>query len=208
MKKISVIFPVYNVEFYVKEALNSLLNQTMIDEIEVIMVDDGSTDSSKYIIEEYAEKYENFYAYHKENGGLSSARNYGMQYAKGEYIHFFDSDDLLDFNAYEKLYEYAKKDKYDMIVGNFLKFNSEKTWSQGMSEFVFKDIKEEVINTNLLNTPNLAWDTFVWNKIFRKEFLEDINIKFVENLTYEDKLFSIEVYDKAKKIALVNDYIY
>ena len=208
MKKISVIFPVYNVEFYVKEALDSLLNQTMIDDLEVIMVDDGSTDRSKYIIDEYADKHENFYAYHKENGGLSSARNYGMQYAKGEYIHFFDSDDLLAFNAYEKLYEYAKKDKYDMIVGNFLKFNSQKTWPQGMSEFIFKDIKEDVENTNLLNTPNLTWDTFVWNKIFRREFLEDINITFVEKLTYEDKLFSIEVYDKAEKIAIVNDYIY
>ena len=94
MKKISVIFPVYNVEYDIKEALNSLLNQTIVDDIEVIMVDDGSTDHSKYIIDEYDANFENFYAYHKENGGLSSARNFGMQYAKGEYIHFFDSDEL------------------------------------------------------------------------------------------------------------------
>ena len=209
MKKISVIIPVYNVESFIKETLNSLLNQTIVDDIEVIMVDDGSTDSSKYIIEEYSAKYENFYAYHKENGGLSSARNYGMPYAKGEYIHFFDSDDLIAYNAYEKLYEYAKKDNYDIIVGNFLKFNSQKTWAQGMGEFVFKDIEEDVENTNLLNSPNLTWDMFAWNKIFRREFLENNNITFYkENITFEDNLFSIEVYDKAKKIAICKDFIY
>ena len=201
MKKISVIFPVYNVEYDIKEALNSLLNQTIVDDIEVIMVDDGSTDHSKYIIDEYDANFENFYAYHKENGGLSSARNFGMQYAKGEYIHFFDSDDLIAYDSYEKLYEYAKKDKCDIVVGNFLKFNSQKTWAQG--------INEDIEITNLLNTPNLTWDMFAWNKIFRREFLEDNNITFYkENITFEDNLFSIEVYDKAEKIAITTDYIY
>ena len=209
MKKISVIFPVYNVEYDIKEALNSLLNQTIVDDIEVIMVDDGSTDHSKYIIDEYDANFENFYAYHKENGGLSSARNFGMQYAKGEYIHFFDSDDLIAYDSYEKLYEYAKKDKCDIVVGNFLKFNSQKTWAQGMGEFVFSDINEDIEITNLLNTPNLTWDMFAWNKIFRREFLEDNNITFYkENITFEDNLFSIEVYDKAEKIAITTDYIY
>ena len=209
MKKISVIFPVYNVENDIKEALNSLLNQTIVDDIEVIMVDDGSTDHSKYIVEEYAENYENFYAFHKENGGLSSARNYGMKQANGEYISFFDSDDLLAFDAYEKLYEYAKKDKYDIIVGNFLKFNRQKTWPQGMSEFVFKGIQDNIENTNLLNTPNLAWDMLATNKIFRREFLVDNDITFYnENINFEDNLFSIEAYDKAKKIALANYFFY
>ena len=192
MKKISVIFPVYNVENDIKEALNSLLNQTIVDDIEVIMVDDGSTDHSKYIVEEYAENYENFYAFHKENGGLSSARNYGMKQANGEYISFFDSDDLLAFDAYEKLYNYAKKDQCDIIVGNLLKFNAQKTWGQGMCEFVFKDIKEYIANTTLLNTPNLAWDMLNANKIYRRAFLEDNNITYYkENISFEDNLFAI-----------------
>lgn len=209
MKKISVIVPVYNVEYDLREALNSLLNQTIIDDIEVIIVDDGSTDSSRYIVDEYASMYDNFHAYHKENGGLSSARNYGMQYAKGEYIHFFDSDDLVAYDAYEKLYEYAKKDKYDIITGNFLKFTEEKTWANVIEKFVFKDLKEDIPLTNLLKTPNLTWDMFAWNKIFRREFLEENNISFhKENITFEDNLFSIEVYDKAEKIAVTKDFIY
>ena len=209
MKKISVIVPVYNVEYDLREALNSLSNQTIIDDIEVIIVDDGSTDSSRYIVDEYASMYDNFHAYHKENGGLSSARNYGMQYAKGEYIHFFDSDDLVAYDAYEKLYEYAKKDKYDIITGNFLKFTEEKTWANVIEKFVFKDLQEDIAETNLLKTPDLTWDMFAWNKIFRREFLEENNICFhKENITFEDNLFSIEVYDKAEKIAVTKDFIY
>lgn len=209
MKKISVIIPVYNVESFIKETLNSLLNQTIVEDIEVIMVDDGSTDSSKYIIDEYAANYENFYAYHKENGGPGPARNFGMKYAKGEYIHFMDSDDLLAFDAYEKLYDYAKKDQCDIIVGNLLKFNTQKTWGQCMCEFVFKDIKEYVANTTLLNTPNLAWDMLNANKIYRRAFLEDNNITYYkENISFEDNLFAIEAYDKAEKITMVNYFFY
>ena len=85
--KISVIVPVYNVEDYLEDALNSIVNQTF-DDIEVLMIDDGSTDNSKYIIEKYALYYDNFYAFHKKNEGLPITRNYGLKFAKGEYVHF------------------------------------------------------------------------------------------------------------------------
>ena len=103
--KISVIIPVYNVEDYIDETLTSLLNQTMIDDIEVLMIDDGSTDNSRYIIEKYALDYDNFHAIHKENGGQGVARNLGLELAKGEYIHFIDSDDYIIPETYEKLYD-------------------------------------------------------------------------------------------------------
>ena len=95
MLKISVIVPVYNAGFYLRDSLDSLLNQTMLEDIEVIMVDDGSNDNSRYIIEEYALDHENFFAYHKKKEGLTFARNFGMDLANGEYIAFLDADDYI-----------------------------------------------------------------------------------------------------------------
>ena len=99
MVKISVILPIYNVEDYLEETLDCLLNQTIISDIEVLMIDDGSTDNSRYIIEKFALDYENFHAYHKVNEGQGIARNYGLQFAKGEYVHFLDSDDYIPYNS-------------------------------------------------------------------------------------------------------------
>ena len=93
--KISVIIPIYNTEKYLEETLDSILNQTMIDDIEVLMMDDGSQDDSRKIIEEYASKYDNFYGFYNENVGQGCERNFGMEHAKGEYIHFMDSDDYI-----------------------------------------------------------------------------------------------------------------
>ena len=115
MIRISVIIPVYNVEEYLRDALDSILNQTMIDDIEVIMVNDGSTDNSKFIIDEYAENYENFHAFHKKNEGQAIARNFGLELARGEYIHFMDADDYLPPKAYENLYYFNPYN--DFVVG-------------------------------------------------------------------------------------------
>ena len=103
MVKISVIFPVYNVEYYIEEALDSLVNQTIFEDIEVIIVDDESTDKSRYIINKYALDYDNIHILREKNGGVSAARNYGLTVAKGEYIHYMDSDDFLLYESYEKL---------------------------------------------------------------------------------------------------------
>ena len=102
--KVSVIVPVYNVEEYIDKSLNTLVNQTLED-IEIIVVNDGATDNSKNIIMDYKEKYPNKIVYlEKANGGLSDARNYGMPYAKGDYIAFLDSDDYVELDIYEKMY--------------------------------------------------------------------------------------------------------
>ena len=108
MVKVSVIVPVYNVEKYLSNCLDTLVNQTLKD-IEIIVVNDGATDSSPEIIEEYAAKYTNIIALNKPNGGLSDARNYGLPYAKGEYIGYVDSDDYVDYDMYERLYNKAKE---------------------------------------------------------------------------------------------------
>ena len=106
--EISIIVPVYNVEKYLKRCIDSILNQSFTD-FELILVDDGSTDNSGEIIDEYAIKDERIKVIHKENGGLSSARNVGIEYSKGNYIAFVDSDDYINKNMYKILYKNAIK---------------------------------------------------------------------------------------------------
>ena len=120
MPKVSVIVPVYNVEQYVEKCLETLVNQT-IEDIEIIVVNDGSTDNSKNIIKKYVEKYPKKVIYlEKENGGLSDARNYGIPYANGEYIAFLDSDDYIVLDTYKEMYKIAKKENSDMVECDFV----------------------------------------------------------------------------------------
>ena len=143
--------------------------------IEVIIIDDGSTDNARFLVSKYAIDYENVHLFRKENGGVSSARNYAMKYAKGEYIHFMDADDYLMFDSLEKLYNLAKEDDYDIVSGSFLRFNSKKTWISTISKYVYKNIDAPVKNIQLDDYPDLTWDMLIWNKIYKREFLEKKN---------------------------------
>ena len=207
--KISVIIPVYNTEDYLEETLMSLLNQTMIDDIEVLMIDDGSTDDSRYIIEKYAIDYDNFHAYHKKNEGQGVARNYGLSLAKGEYIHFLDSDDYLPPKAYETLYDLAFKNKSDMVCGNALRFSGYNVWEDIIFKNSFNTISDDVDNTNLSEFPQFVWDTVSWNKLYKKDFLLNNNLKFPnKKIFFEDLLFSLESYILAENITITKDIIY
>ena len=199
--------PLFNGEYYLEEAMDSVINQTIFEDIEVLIVDDGSTDNSRFLIDKYAIDYDNITVFHKENGGVSSARNYAMKYAKGEYIHFFDSDDFLLYDAYEKLYDFAKKEDYDIVTANFLRFNSEKTWTTLIGDYVYTDLKENIENIKLKDYPNLTWDMLVWNKLYKRDFLEKINAHFIEGASFQDNVFSIEVLTKASKIGMISDYV-
>lgn len=202
--KISVIFPVFNGEYYLKEALDSLVNQTFIDNIEVIMVDNGSTDNSGVILEDYSKKYDNFYTYHKVHGEAGSSRNYGLKYACGEYIHFMDADDFLMYDAHEKLYNFAIKNNCEVVSSNYLRFNSQNVWSSELGRYVFKEYMDDIENTNLYEYAELSWDMPLWNKIIKRDFLEKNNIMFNEEIMYEDNLFMIEVYAKAINVGILN----
>ena len=201
--KISVILPVYNVEAYIEEALDSIANQTMIDDLEVIMVDDGSTDKSKYIIERYALDYDNFHAYHKKNEGQGMARNYGLDIARGDFIHFFDPDDFLPPNAYETLYRLALKYDSDMVVGNSLRFARYNVWQDILFRNSFKGICEEIASSKMDDMPQLVWDTLIWNKLYKREFLMDNNIRFLnKKISFQDIPFSLESYLLADSISI------
>lgn len=173
MAKVSVIVPVYNVEKYVEKCLDSLANQTLSD-LEVIIVDDGSTDSSAKIVKKYIKKHPNMKYYHKKNGGLSDARNYGMMHATAKYIAFLDSDDYVAPHTYEKMYQKAKKHDSDMVECNFY-------WAYDKK--MKKDIgipysgKKEMLEKARV---------MAWNKLYKKEVLEKANVLFPKGLQYED----------------------
>ena len=201
--KISVILPVYNVEDYIEEALNSILNQTMIDDLEIIMVDDGSTDKSRHIIDSYALDYDNFHAYHKQNEGQGIARNYGLNIASGDFIHFFDPDDFLPPKAYETLYGMALKYDSDMVIGNSLRFARYNVWQDILFKNSFKGICDEIGSSKIENLPQLVWDTLIWNKLYKREFLMDNNIRFLnKKISFQDIPFSLESYLLADSISI------
>ena len=191
MPKVSVIIPVYNVENYIEKCLNSVLNQTL-KEIEIIIVNDGSKDSSKQKIEKYLEKHENKIIYlEKENGGLSDARNYGIGYAKGEYIAFLDSDDYIEPTMYEEMYKKAKEENSDMVECDFL-------WEYP------KKVKEDVgIIYNNKKEMLAKARVVAWNKLIKRQILLDTKIEFPKGLRYEDVEFFYKLIPYLGKISFL-----
>ena len=206
--KISVIMPIYNVEEYLEDSLNCLLKQSFIDDLEVLMIDDGSTDNSRYIVEKYALDYDNFHAFHQENGGISIARNTGIDLAKGEYIQFFDADDYINPNGYESLYELAKKNKSDIVSSNMVRLKRYNIVDSRLMIRGYENINETLDSIDLNDYPELLWDTFVTNKLFKREFIKKNNLKFKPVKYYEDIPFGLESLLLADKISIFYDVFY
>ena len=125
--KISIIIPVYNVEEYLEQTIESILNQTLKD-FELILIDDGSTDSSQDILKRYSDEYDKIKVMYQKNSGPSRARNRGIEAATGEYITFADSDDILPYNSLELRYNAAIEHNADLVIGATYKFNSKRKW--------------------------------------------------------------------------------
>lgn len=192
MPKVSIIVPVYNVEKYIERCLNSLVNQTLKD-IEIIIVNDGSADGSKGIIQKYLNKYKNIVYLEKENGGLSSARNYGIPYAKGEYIGFVDSDDYVELTMYEKMYNKAIEEKSDMVECDFIwEYPNKKREDIGK---IYSSKKEAIVEARVV----------AWNKIIKKDIIEKTKITFPEGLRYEDIEFFYKIVPYLDKISFVKE---
>lgn len=176
MPKVSVIVPVYNVEKYIDKCLNSLVNQTL-DDIEIIVVNDGSKDESEKIIKKYKKEYNNIIYVTKENGGLSSARNFGMIYATGEYVAFLDSDDYVDYELYEKMYKKAKEKNYDYVECDFYwEYEDHKKADVG---YRFKNKKEMFAKARVV----------AWNKLIKRDIIINHKLEFPVGLYYEDVEF-------------------
>ncbi len=201
---ISIIVPIYNVEEYLEECLDSIINQSK-DNLEVIMVDDGSTDSSGEIAKEYEKSYPNFHYYYKENNGLGCARNYGVQFAKGKYIAFLDSDDIVTSGAYEKMFTLAEKNSSELTICNVARFNSEKAWGSDLHKRIFNGIDS---CTHITKNHNLIFDTTSWNKLILRSFYLEKGFEFPENILYEDIPVTIPMHYSANNVSVVTDVGY
>ena len=201
---ISVIVPVYNVEEYLAECLDSLLNQGSV-KLEVIMIDDGSPDSSGQIADSYAEKYDNFHCYHIENGGLGHARNYGMQYATGKYVYFIDSDDVLTNNILERMFQRAEQDGSELTICNVVRFNARKTWHSGLHDLAFYNLEPI---THIKKQSQLLYDTTSWNKLILRSFYEKNAFKFPEKILYEDIPVTIPMHYLANQVSVLHEVGY
>lgn len=195
--KVSIIVPIYNLESYLEKCLDSILNQTL-KEIEVICIDDGSKDNSLKILKKY--KDDRIKVFTKKNGGVSSARNYGLKIARGEYIGFVDGDDFIEVTMYEKLYENAIKNEADIVICNIKYIFSENDYTIFSENFL--GAKKIKTNKELFNIKG-----YVCNKIFKKEIIHQI--KFDENINWgEDQLFFTETLFKSDIITFENSISY
>ena len=206
MDLISIIVPVYNVEDYLEKCIDSLLNQTYKN-LEIILIDDGSTDNSADICDEYANKYNHVYVYHKKNGGLSSARNLGIEKINKEskYIGFIDSDDYVNTRMYEILYNNIKK--YDVGISiceiediydyNHIPVEYDKNFD------VCVETSAQFLD-NYFN--NYCTSTSVCNKLYKREYIEEF--KFEVGKIYEDQLYSPKLIYRAGKIVYTNAKLY
>ena len=200
MKKVSIIVPVYNMESRIRRCLDSLVNQTLKD-IEIIIINDGSKDNSIKIIREYEKKYKNIVVIDRENKGISATRNEGIEKAKGEYIAFVDSDDYVDLDMYEKMYNTINENNLDIVVCGMKNVDE--------NDNILKYNYLNNININTFNyNPKLVheMDYGPCNKIFRKSLFK--NIEFPLNTKYEDLSTILKVFKNAKKVYYINECFY
>ena len=195
MCKVSVVVPIYNVEKYIEQCVDSIRNQTLED-IEIILVDDGSPDNCPQICDEYKKLDNRIKVVHKKNGGLSSARNAGMRVATGEYIGFVDSDDYIEVDMYEKMYNTAKKYDVDFVMCDYYKsyISDKKEVSLEIDEGMYNKEKiKSIIYPQLIMTENIDYGPLlaVWHCLYKNTFLKENDLYFDDIVKYsEDNLFS------------------
>lgn len=202
LPKISVIVPIYNVEKYLDRCVQSLVNQSY-NNLDIILVDDGSPDNCPQMCDEYAKKYSNIKAVHKENGGLSDARNYGMKYAEGEYISFIDSDDWIDTKTYE------------IIMSKMLETNSEIGAFNVLWYYEGDELKPELSDEyEVMNSQqaiectidDIKVKTNVWNKVYKRNIVDEL--EFPKGKLNEDEFYTFKVLDRATSIVYIHRQCY
>ncbi len=206
-EKISVIVPVYKVEEYLDKCVESIVNQTYKN-LEIILVDDGSPDNCPKMCDEWAKKDERIRVIHKQNGGLSDARNAGIDVATGEFMAFVDSDDYIALDMYEKLYTVLKNNDADVSICSFKSVDE-----NGKEIDKYKDIKyveneildnEQAVN-KLFESKNMAF-VIAWNKLYKKDIFN--NIYFAKGRIHEDEFAAHHILNASKKIACITDKLY
>lgn len=202
---LSVIIPVYNVEPYLHRCIDSVIAQDMSDEIELLLVDDGSKDASGAICDEYASKYSWIHAFHIPNGGVGNARNYGIEHVQGEYFTFIDSDDFLDPGLYKEVLRLHRQNPSDVYVFGYKDYPDNNSGRHGSKQCRCDDAKSLAqlyldMKRNYLMFP-------VFNKIFNS--IENQEHRFLTNIHYfEDCLFALDCLGKAKSVGVIEQASY
>ena len=199
--KVSVIVAAYNAEKYVTETLESIANQS-IDDYEIIVVNDGSTDRTIDILRDYESRYANMTVIDKENGGPSSARNCGLDIAKGDYVYFFDADDVLEIDALEKLYDRAKEKRADLVIAKYDIFNRFKTFPvNGINDLVKMDKIGKY-------EPQILWTFSLCNKLFRRSIIEKYDLRLPPISYSEDGAFLMRYVYRTSRITGLDKVIF
>lgn len=207
--KYSVIIPVYNVEKYIDRCLKSIISQNY-DDLEIILIDNGSTDRSGSICDIYANEDANISVYHIENHGVGSARNFGLSKARGEFIYFVDSDDYLVGNLFAEFEDKLTPDLDLLVFSYYNSFEQEMTeknrkkkilpYNGSYDKYDFSKIFKDLFLSDMLYT--------VWNKLYRREFLIENNISFEKYELGEDVRFNLNAYRNVNKVYLSQDSYY
>lgn len=203
---ISVVVPVYNVEGYVEKCINSILEQTY-NNFELLLIDDGSTDDSGKICEKYSENYENVKTFHKHNGGLSDARNFGMKQANGRYFAFIDADDYVDSCYLEILYKMINEFKVQISCVNSIR--EYPSSGERFSKLKKIAVKYEKINRTMAYHKMLIREDFsdsAWGKLYDRELFEDV--EFPKGKLFEDLLTIPYIFEKCHSVAFSNIQCY
>lgn len=198
--KVSVIIPIYNVEKYLRECLDSVVNQTLKD-IEIICVDDGSTDSSAAICDEYAAKDPRIKVIHKSNAGYGHSMNRGLENATGEYIGIVESDDFAELDMFENLYKLAKQNDADIVKSDFYLYWSIPERKNQKCNSLLKVPLQKIINAK--SNPEFIFILpSIWSAVYRKDFLDRKNIRFLESpgASYQDTSFAFLTLASAERI--------
>lgn len=200
--KISVLMPIYNAEEYLKQSLDSLISQTFKD-LEIIAINDGSTDDSLKIIKDYAKKDSRLKIIDKKNSGYGASMNLGLKKASGKYIAILEPDDYIEKTAYEKLYSLAEKFSADLIKANYYAEKQGKSTKQNIFSAERADqVLDPTENTWLFYTPPA-----IWSALYKREFLTKNQIKFLETpgASYQDLGFNFKTLAVAKKVVVTED---
>lgn len=198
MIKVSAIIPVYNTSKYLDKCIESVLKQTL-DNIEIIIINDGSNDNSDEIINKYLNNKSIRY-YNRKNHGIGATRNFGIENAHGKYICFIDSDDYVDELMFEKMYNRCENDKLDVLICDYYENYEKQNKIKKINLISFG-------NTTLNKKPNLIIDINLspWNKMYRKKLFDNQSIRFPIDLKYEDMPFVLKTFKEADKIGKINE---
>ena len=209
LTKISIIIPVFNTEKYLKECLDSVFSQSFKD-FEVICINDGSTDNSRDILNEYASKYDCLHIIDQENSGLSASRNVGMDKAKGKYILFLDSDDILEESVLSETYVICEEKSLDLLIFKMIEFDDE-TRVRSKYDYFEMDLLKSHVQDNVFCYEDAKDKLFrisvtAQGKLYKRELLE--GIRFIQGIIFEDNPFFIELYLNAKRVYFYDKYLY